>query len=269
MGSMLQGVIVVSSLAIAGTLCADTVNIGVGNTYYAPQFPNVQIGDTMHWVREGGTHDVTSGVPCDSADGLFYSPITAASPTFDWIIPSDASEVIVYYCGVGGHCVSGHQYGALLVNTGPAHLIENNGFAFDPPNVNVQPGDVIVWECTGGTHDVTFGTNCTASGEFSEPFTALLPLVTYVVPADHPGGVIDYFCTPHCSWGMTGTITVEGGGPDCPADVDGNGTVSVDDLLAVISAFNTTCTCPADVTGDGVVNVEDILGVLAAYGENC
>ena len=55
----------------------------------------------------------------------------------------------------------------------------------------------------------------------------------------------------------------------CPADVNGDGTVSVDDLLAVISAYNSTCSCPEDVTGDGLVNIGDLLAVLAAYGENC
>lgn len=275
MGCMLHRLVIGSSFALAtvGTwvtiASADTVEIRVGNTYYTPAFVVVEPGDTIHWVRDGGTHDVTSGVPCLDGDGQFYSAISSSNPTFDWVVPNGNTEVYPYYCSVGGHCVSGDQYGALFVGVGAIHMIETNGYAFEPANVTVQPGDVVVWENSGGTHDVTFGSNCTASGAFSEPLTPLDPLVIYVVPADQPAGVIDYFCVPHCNWGMIATITVEGGGNDCPADVDGNGTVSVDDLLAVISAYNTTCSCPADVTGDGVVNVEDVLGVLAAYGEDC
>ena len=44
---------------------------------------------------------------------------------------------------------------------------------------------------------------------------------------------------------------------------------NVDDLLAVIGAYNTTCDCPEDVNDDGVVNVEDVLEILSAYGEVC
>lgn len=263
--------VIIGSLALSCSLAAgDVVNIGVGNTYYEPQYPVVDPGDTIHWFREGGNHDVTSGNPCLDEDGLFYAPITAANPTFDFGVPDlGGPGAIVYYCGVGGHCISGDQFGALLVQTGPAHIVETNGYAFDPANVNVQPGDVVMWNNTGGTHDVVFGTDCMASGEFSEPLTPTSPLAFYIVPGDHPGGVIDYFCTPHCGWGMTGTITIEGAGNDCPADVDGSGVVSVDDLLAVIASYNSTCDCAEDINDDGVVNVEDILEVLAAYGDVC
>jgi len=51
----------------------------------------------------------------------------------------------------------------------------------------------------------------------------------------------------------------------CPADVDGDGGVGVDDLLAVIGAFGGPG--PAgDATGDGWVDVEDVLVVIAGWG---
>jgi murein tripeptide amidase MpaA len=51
----------------------------------------------------------------------------------------------------------------------------------------------------------------------------------------------------------------------CPGDVDGNGEVGVDDVLAVIGAFGTND--PAgDLDGDGIVDVNDILLVIAAFG---
>jgi plastocyanin len=260
--------VLLTALCTAPT-SADTVNIGVGNTYYDPAFVVVEPGDTIHWFREQGSHDVTSGVQCLEEDGQFYSEISSSNPTFDWIVPNDNTQVHPYYCSVSGHCVNGDQYGALFIGVGAIHMIETNGYAFDPPNVTVQPGDVVVWENSGGSHDVTFGSNCTASGEFSQALTPLYPVVTYVIPAEQPAGVIDYFCTPHCGWGMSATITVEVDDEPCPADVNGDGTVSVDDLLAVIGAYNTTCDCPADVTNDGVVDVEDILAVLSDYGMAC
>lgn len=55
----------------------------------------------------------------------------------------------------------------------------------------------------------------------------------------------------------------------CPEDVDGNSTVNVGDLLAVISSWG-PCgdpqNCPADITGDGAVNVQDLLAVISAWG---
>ncbi|MCH2154095.1 MAG: hypothetical protein MK089_12210, partial [Phycisphaerales bacterium] len=52
---------------------------------------------------------------------------------------------------------------------------------------------------------------------------------------------------------------------DCPADLDGNGVVDVDDLLLVISAWDSP---DADITGDDVTNIDDLLTVLSSYG-NC
>lgn len=57
----------------------------------------------------------------------------------------------------------------------------------------------------------------------------------------------------------------------CPADINGTGTVNVDDLLAVINAWG-PCppgSCPADIAplgGNGVVNVDDLLAVINGWG---
>jgi hypothetical protein len=50
-----------------------------------------------------------------------------------------------------------------------------------------------------------------------------------------------------------------------PGDVNGDGTVGVDDLLAVIAAWGPCGGCSEDITGDGVVDVNDLLSVLAAW----
>jgi hypothetical protein len=56
-------------------------------------------------------------------------------------------------------------------------------------------------------------------------------------------------------------------GPECPADVNGDGTVDVVDLLALLPAWG-PCggPCPEDINGDGIVNVLDLLELLAAWG---
>jgi len=55
--------------------------------------------------------------------------------------------------------------------------------------------------------------------------------------------------------------------PRLPGDVDLNGLVNVNDLLAVISNWGTVAPGdpPADFNNDGVVNVDDLLMVLVHW----
>jgi hypothetical protein len=56
----------------------------------------------------------------------------------------------------------------------------------------------------------------------------------------------------------------------CPADINGDGIVNIQDFLAFNSAFNTTCNgCPQDINGDGVVDVLDFLELNSAFGTTC
>ena len=52
---------------------------------------------------------------------------------------------------------------------------------------------------------------------------------------------------------------------NCPGDTDGDGGIDVNDLLAVIAAWNTDDPT-ADVNGDGIVNVSDLLTIIAGWG---
>jgi trimeric autotransporter adhesin len=53
----------------------------------------------------------------------------------------------------------------------------------------------------------------------------------------------------------------------CPfGDVTQNGTIDVDDLLAVINAWGPCAGCAADVTGNGIVDVDDLLAVINNWG---
>ncbi|MBT6269662.1 MAG: hypothetical protein HOI88_04870 [Phycisphaerae bacterium] len=52
---------------------------------------------------------------------------------------------------------------------------------------------------------------------------------------------------------------------NCPEDIDGDGSIAVGDLLAIISAWGTNDPS-ADVNNDGVVDVSDLLTVVASWG---
>ena len=55
-------------------------------------------------------------------------------------------------------------------------------------------------------------------------------------------------------------------GPWKLGDVDGDGTVGVDDFLAVLGNWGPCAGCDADVDGNGAVGVDDFLAVLANWG---
>jgi hypothetical protein len=55
-------------------------------------------------------------------------------------------------------------------------------------------------------------------------------------------------------------------GVSCGGDVDGNGDVGFDDLLAVLASWGPCPGCPADLNCDDVVDFDDLLTVLAAWG---
>jgi hypothetical protein len=45
--------------------------------------------------------------------------------------------------------------------------------------------------------------------------------------------------------------------------------IEVSDVLLLLGDFGCTDNCTADVDGDGSVGVSDVLLLLAAYGEDC
>ena len=50
-----------------------------------------------------------------------------------------------------------------------------------------------------------------------------------------------------------------------PGDVDGNGVVDFNDLLAVLAAWGPCAGCPADFDGNGFVDFNDLLTLLANW----
>jgi hypothetical protein len=47
-----------------------------------------------------------------------------------------------------------------------------------------------------------------------------------------------------------------------PIDVNADGVIDVDDLIAVINAWGGCTGCPEDINGDGLVNIDDLLAVI-------
>jgi len=59
-------------------------------------------------------------------------------------------------------------------------------------------------------------------------------------------------------------------GNACPGDLDSDGFIVIGDVLLLLGDFGCTANCNADVNGDGTVTVQDLLdGILANFGTAC
>ena len=52
----------------------------------------------------------------------------------------------------------------------------------------------------------------------------------------------------------------------CPADVNADQVVNIDDLFAVLGAWGPCADCPEDINDSGAVDIDDIFEVLGAWG---
>ena len=55
--------------------------------------------------------------------------------------------------------------------------------------------------------------------------------------------------------------------PQCPGDLDGNGTIGSPDLAIVLGSYGKCYRCEADLTGDGYVDRKDIDELMASWGD--
>ena len=80
-------------------------------------------------------------------------------------------------------------------------------------------------------------------------------------------------CTDPEAENYDATATVDDGSctypNDCPEDLNGDGQISVADILLLLSDFGCSSDCDADLNDDGATNVNDILQILAAFGQEC
>lgn len=77
---------------------------------------------------------------------------------------------------------------------------------FVPQAITINTGDKVTWQNFGNSvHTATSGLNCSSDGKFNSG--NLSKNQTYTVQFNEAGSY-PYFCIPHCTAGMTGTITV-------------------------------------------------------------
>ena len=55
----------------------------------------------------------------------------------------------------------------------------------------------------------------------------------------------------------------------CPGDFDGDGLITVSDVLVSLGDFGCSGICQGDLDGDNITGVTDILIMLSGFGEPC
>ena len=97
----------------------NSYTVNAGNFYYTPQILTINLGDTVHWLNDGGFHNVNFDV--NSISGAsFNNPVSFAStPTNDVEMYSYVFSVAGSYdydCSVGSHAANG-MVGSIIVNS--------------------------------------------------------------------------------------------------------------------------------------------------------
>ncbi len=146
------------------------------------------------------------------------------------------------------------------------------------------PGEGIRTTDRSGSAGYSSGNTATVDGtSFASPYTAgVAALILSVDPTLSPDGLEDVLSSTAVDYGSTGYDTTFGHGfvnaraaleavdttDTCSADVDGDGTVGVSDLLAVVDQWGPCSGCNSDIDGDGEVGIGDLLSIVDLWG-NC
>lgn len=93
-----------------------------------------------------------------------------------------------------------------------AECVDMTSMTFVPSNIEVNVGTTIVWiNNSNVTHTVTSGSNGEQNGQFNSG--SLIPGAEFSFTFTETG-TFNYFCIPHLTAGMTGTVTVVSGNGD-------------------------------------------------------
>lgn len=65
------------------------------------------------------------------------------------------------------------------------------------------------------------------------------------------------------------SLRIESNSPACKADLSGDKTVNLADIVSVLSKWGQTGTLVQDINGDGVINLADLQYILTNWGKNC
>lgn len=96
-----------------------------------------------------------------------------------------------------------------VASTATKHIVNQSSLSFVPNTLTIVQGDTVEWVWSGGSHTVTNGAGASdpnAGVLFDASLNSVNTTFQYVFTTP---GTVPYFCRPHETLGMTGTITVD------------------------------------------------------------
>ena len=202
-------------------------------------------GETTWSIADASGSVVITGGPYSSSATTYSSTVCVDDGCYDLTINDSFGDGICCGYGTGNYVIT--SQGETLVSGGEFASTETINFCI-----------------SGGEPDVPGCTDYTACN--------------YDSTATLDDGSCDYIscagCTDYTACNYDSTATLDDGSCEyescaCPNDVNGDGSITVADLLIVLSEFGCTSDCTADVDGDGSVTVADVLLILSAFGSLC
>jgi hypothetical protein len=231
-----------------GTLTTVTIDLNWADPLASGSWPAdmlVQIGAPDGSCIEFGGYDFASGVCANQGD------YTVVYPESWWGNDAGLYNAVV---DLSGAAVSGDGVWSVTIVNG--------------------------WSTsTGADYDATFTLAGICPGEFVEVLGCTdSSACNYDSSANTNDGSCDFTScsgcmdSTACNYDDTSTIddgTCDFTSCDCPEDLNGDGVISVADILVLLGEFGCTSGCTADINGDDATNVQDILLLLAAFGTTC
>ena len=115
---MFKKILVLSFLLFSFISHSTNWVINTGNYYYSPSALNINIGDTVTWINDGGSHNVNFDTSSISGQSFNNPESFISNPTTDSLIYSHVfsiSGLYNYDCSVGSHAQNG-MIGSLIVD---------------------------------------------------------------------------------------------------------------------------------------------------------
>ena len=111
---------IVIVMVLCYVLNAANWTVNSGNFYYSPSSLEINVGDNVTWINDGGFHDVNgqtntiTGTSFNNPESFYVGPATSASVIGDFTF--NIPGVYSYDCSVGSHAANG-MVGTIIVNS--------------------------------------------------------------------------------------------------------------------------------------------------------
>lgn len=126
---MKNSISLIFSMLLVFTINAQILHdVNSGNFYYTPQTISIEAGDAVHWINDGGTHNVNFDINTLTGSSFNNPESFSSSPTNNVDIYTHTFTIpgtYQYDCSVGSHAANG-MIGTVVVNPSSTAITENN-----------------------------------------------------------------------------------------------------------------------------------------------